>query len=355
MPLPPDTESDGGMTPAVASYPPKAAIVGEIKYIRDITFGEDREVWQSRDIGRSALFGGKCYYIFGDTFWTDRNNKFVKMVSSTIADVLDPADPFTTAYTTIDSEDNVEDFIKLTEEEKTLNNEQGIRTTLWCFGGIVETSPGFGWVWFEKGEENSESKECVPCGAGIAEVVIDKDTGLLRTIRAKELIFTGAEPRFGGFSTILEGDFIYLFAFYDSEIVLARVSRHRPSSRDAYEFWNGSEYVKELDTKGVLFNVQHGAIIKSTLFGPERPWVFVGCSRDIDSKVMVGASAQIEGPWELTAVCDAVGIDHCEGNMYCMYPHQWASDEANGELLVTWSEHWPGGVVAAKLRFEGGA
>ena len=74
------------------------------------------------------------------------------------------------------------------------------------------------------------------------------------------------------------------------------------------------------------------------------------CSR-ADSQVMVGASANLEGPWELTPVFKAYGLRY-ESWMYCIYPHQWAFDEADGEVLVTWSEHWPGNVIAARLRFE---
>ena len=342
-----NTQVEGGLIPAMATYPPKVTRIEVIDYLRDSS-----GIWQSRDIGRSCYFAGRYYYIFGDTFCKDQDNNFVGLVSNTIASVDDPMRPLITSYASTDSDGKFEAFIKTTEEEECSETHRGVRTTLWCFGGVVETSPEVGWAWFEKGEQQ-EGKN-TPCGGGIAQVVIDQETGRIRTVRAKELLFTQSEPRFGGFSIVLEGDFIYLFAFNDGEIVLARVSRHRPFVRDAYRFWNGSEYVRDMDTKGVLFNVQHGAIFKSTLFGPERPWVFVGCSRFPDSKVLVGAAARIEGPWELTAVCDAVGIEFPKGNMYCMYPHPWVFDETKGELMVTWSENWPGGVVAAKLKFDMG-
>ena len=59
-----------------------------------------------------------------------------------------------------------------------------------------------------------------------------------------------------------------------------------------------------------------------------------------------------QGPWKFTHIADAADIGGPEGYKYAMYPHPWAFEESDGELMVTWSEHWPGGVVAAKLTFE---
>ena len=71
---------------------------------------------------------------------------------------------------------------------------------------------------------------------------------------------------------------------------------------------------------------------------------------------MVGAATTLEGPWELFPVYTARPLDDGDeySYMYCIYPHDWAFDEEYGMLMVTWSEHWPGGVVAAKLTFKMG-
>ena len=68
--------------------------------------------------------------------------------------------------------------------------------------------------------------------------------------------------------------------------------------------------------------------------------------------IQIGAAAKVQGPFDLTAVCEAKGIDHDEKYKYCIYPHLFASNVPKRELMVTWSEHSPGGVIAAKLKFK---
>ena len=54
----------------------------------------------------------------------------------------------------------------------------------------------------------------------------------------------------------------------------------------------------------------------------------------------------------MTAVCTGRGIDVPDKYIYCVYPHPWVFGDNNGELFVTWSEQWPGGVIGAKIKFE---
>lgn len=68
--------------------------------------------------------------------------------------------------------------------------------------------------------------------------------------------------------------------------------------------------------------------------------------------VQIGAAERLEGPFDLTPICKATGINHDEKPKYCMYPHIFASNIPKRELVITWSEHPPGGVIAAKLKFQ---
>lgn len=91
------------------------------------------------------------------------------------------------------------------------------------------------------------------------------------------------------------------------------------------------------------------------MFAPELglKYVFIGVNSYGDSKINMGCSRSLEGPYEMFQIADATGIDQ-DGYMYCIYPHPWAFREEDGELMVSWSEHWPGGVIAAKLKFQQG-
>ncbi len=67
----------------------------------------------------------------------------------------------------------------------------------------------------------------------------------------------------------------------------------------------------------------------------------------------MAAAGRLEGPFEkLHVVCVAQRLLGPDGYRYCVYPHPWAFREEDGELLISWCEHWPGGVVAAKVSFE---
>ena len=105
----------------------------------------------------------------------------------------------------------------------------------------------------------------------------------------------------------------------------------------------------------VLHDVQHGAIVHTSLFG-NKPFLFVGVSRQANSMVQIGAATKIQGPFDLVAVCKAKGMVDNKGSKDCIYshiyPHLWASNVPKRELIVTWSESPPGGVLVAKLKFK---
>jgi hypothetical protein len=139
--------------------------------------------------------------------------------------------------------------------------------------------------------------------------------------------------------------------------MLAKVNVRWVLDRSRYTYWDGKEYQADIGkAKQVMEDVQHGAMYRSKLFEPNkgRDWVFVGCSRFGDSKVLMGVSANLEGPYTTVELMSAFSIIHMpeDSLRYCMYPHPWAFREEEGELMITWSEgSMNGGVVAVKVQF----
>ena len=140
--------------------------------------------------------------------------------------------------------------------------------------------------------------------------------------------------------------------------MLGRISTNGSCfDKTAYEFWNGNQYVKDASqAKAVFSNKGQGSIYRSDLFNPAvtgKKYVFVGNGVMAESMVIVGTACQLEGPWEFFNVCQATSAAQPNQWMYCIYPHPWAIDEKiKAELMVTWSEHYPGGILAAKLAFD---
>ena len=384
---------ESGVIVHPATYPPKVIDVTILGYVR-----ETNGIGYSRDIGRPVQLGGNDYIIFGDTFCKNQDGEFVGIVDNTATLIESRDNPLESTYPSIRPDGKVEPLIHWNAEEQRLFDENGTRTCLWPFSGIVEASPGVGWMWFEKSQISKNGGEDVitPFGIGLAMVVCDEENRQLRAIREKDMLFDTSEPRIGSFSTIVEGDFIYLFGQHERpkvndgevslvglkleetdleakktngsyeqmdehakeakepekelQVFLARVDKTQPFNRTAYRYWNGVEYVEGLwDAIPIFRDLQQGAIIKSTIWGPSRPWVFVGNDKTGSSQLLVGVAANIEGPWETKEVCTTYGIDYNTAFRYCMYPHQWASKEEDGELLVTVCEQWPGSLTQFSL------
>ena len=170
-------------------------------------------------------------------------------------------------------------------------------------------------------------------------------------------MFGPEEPRIGSFSTLAHGHFIYLWSNYKDSIILARTHRSVTVLPGAYTFWNGKgwvlDYTEAICVKAIEdAGITQGAIVRSTLFGRKKPFLLIGVDKFADSKIQLGVAEKVEGPWDIQVVGDATGIDKKDGYTYCIYPHLWSSNQEKGELTVTWSEQWPGGVVAAMIKFE---
>ena len=371
--------SDSGVIRFPATYPPKVTDVSVLDYVR-----ETNDIGYSRDIGRPVQFGDNNYILFGDTFCKNKDGEFVGIVDNTATMIKDKESPLESTYPSIRPDGKVEPLIHWNEEEQRLFDETGTRTCLWPFSGIVEVSPGVGWTWFEKCQISNDSGGNIvtPFGVGLAMVVCDDETGQLRTIREDGILFNNSEPRLGSFSTVIEGDFVYLFGQHERlkktdeevslgdlkieeghleakgtyehvedikesekelQVFLARVEKGRLSDRTAYTYWNGVEYISGLwEAVPIFRGLQQGAIVKSTLWDSLKPWILIGNDNTGSSQILMGVAANLEGPWETYEVCTAQGIDYGTDFRYCMYPHLWASNQEKGEIVVTVCEHWPG-------------
>ena len=235
---------------------------------------EERGNKYSRDQGTSFQLQGQWYYLFGDTFCYNSQGQYIKdIVCNGQAKISDITRPTLCRYDGFDSTGKSRIFIPLLADETNIPNS---RCTLWAFGGVVETSPGIAWLWAEKSVFNNSNGAGTYYGTVLAKVTADPATGCLSATRASGTIFSATEPRIGTISCVLEGDYVYLFGPSLSTI-LSRVQKDSVLDRRAYDFWNGTTWVKDYNNGAMLFkDMQHGHVFKSTIFGPGRPWVFIG-------------------------------------------------------------------------------
>ena len=337
-----DDEADIG--PAL--YPPileKTEILGYVK--------DKNGVKYSRDIGRSLILHHEVYFIFGDTSSKNSAGESVETVSNTIAYVEDRAKCLESEYLEIMDDGKVKPFIPLNKEEIRFEAEnKNARVRFRMIGGAVDTTI-FGIVWFQVWVEYDNGRRTY-LGIGYARLSAYSDSRLI-VDRLDGLIFESDEPIMGSFSALDHNDHVYLWSHRGEGIILARVDRRETASRDHYEFWDGDEWVRHWqDAQPVLQDMAHGAVIYTRLFGNDRPFVLVGVNTRGDSMVQIGAAAAVQGPFETTAIYKATGIDNDNEHKHFIYPHLFASNIPKRELMVTWSEQLPGGVIAAKFKFK---
>ena len=331
-----------------AIYPPVLDNMEILGYIKD-----KNGIGYPRDIGRSAIIHDEVFYIFGDTFCNNDAGESVGITSNTIAYVEDRAKPLESQYGEFSDNGMVKPFVPFSKKESLWEKESDTRarTIFRMFGGVVDMGV-LGVVWFQKlikWEDGHEEYR----GVGQARLSLYSDCRIIVT-RLPTLLFGPNEPRIGSFSTLFHEGHVYLWGDRpDGEIILARVNQFKTAFRQEYEYWSGNDWVPRWhEAVPVLHEVQHGAIIHTDLFGTKLPFVFVGVNKSADSMIQIGAASNVQGPFNLTAICQARGIDHDKEYKYCIYPHLFASNIPKRELFVTWSEHWPGGVIAAKLKFK---
>ena len=168
-------------------------------------------------------------------------------------------------------------------------------------------------------------------------------------------MFGPEEPRFGCLSAIKHGRHVYLYGqqFGGCKIILARVAEEDVETREAYEHWDGEGWkLNNWDDSATMWeDIPQASVFRSSLFGKQYPFVMVGVNKWCDNKIQVGVAPAPQGPWQIKDVGVAGPINVSNGHRYCIYGHPWAS-ECGKDLFVTWSETWPGGVVAAKLNFR---
>ncbi|KAI9759893.1 MAG: hypothetical protein M4579_002018 [Chaenotheca gracillima] len=324
----------------------------------------------SRDIGCSSVMRGTPVFLFGDTFCKDNFEQEACLADNSVSIVRDPTNPTMSEYFSLRYDGNVTPFLQ--SRSKLWNwippNEVGEngRVTCWTFGGIAHESPivGLGWCWYQESEMvdgllsarvylDQTSNRYL--GTRLAQVIWSQFDDMPHAAPIEDVYFGPDEPRLGTFGTLTEDGYIYLWGHYDDAVVLGRVGSRVADRREMYEVWDGIGYTPDLTRAEVVMNhMQHGAFWRSNMFRPgdDREYVFVGVRSWADSKILMGTAPRVEGPWDLRELCTAEPIDFPSPFLYCVFPHPWAFKDEDGELMVTWSEHRPGGVVAAKLTLE---
>ncbi|PGH32242.1 hypothetical protein GX50_04973 [[Emmonsia] crescens] len=339
-----------------AIFPPKVESVHVLGNVVDPAKGA-----HPRTVGRSSMLAGIPYYVFGQVASVSNDGYAFGAVPNAVSRALEPlTDPLLTTYVSVELNGFIHPFLGLTENEVKFEHETGLKVIISIQGGICEgkLGSGKGCVWFQK--LIREKKDGITIrsyyqGTGVAPVKVDGVTGELlnKRVCGETLLFKRHEPAFGTFCSAVDNQWYYLWGRYCADIYLARVSLLHPFEREYYQFWNGYSFTGDITMiSPVLTGYAHGTIYKTKLFGHTYEWAFVGSTDWEDCAVMMGAAKDPQGPFEITQIASGEKLHESGTFADCVYAHPWALKESLGEVLVSWREKWPGGIIGAKFQFQ---
>lgn len=90
------------------------------------------------------MINGNVYYLFSDAICRESKSNFVGAQSNSVAIVMDPKSPLSSASTSVQPDGMVKPLVSLTHKERHLQVGSNGRVTLQAIGCVLESSPGVG-------------------------------------------------------------------------------------------------------------------------------------------------------------------------------------------------------------------
>ncbi len=248
-----------------------------------------------RDGASSGRFGGRCLWTFGDTFLsvtTPWDGSHVATATGAWSgDVL----PLTLDQP-VDGDGVPAQLIPYTDEELEANTVDA--TNGWALwpGAVIDTGEPEALVLFQRIRriEGSgfEGLDLGTARISVDETVARRDPTYLFSRPLSPAV--GGEPLYGAGGVSVLGDTAYFFVCDRGDCRVARVPRARADERAAFEFFDGSSWVADIESAEVVLR---GASAVSVSWS-EHLGRYVGVSSRIFSNdVVIRTAPSVEGPW----------------------------------------------------------
>jgi len=297
-----------------------------------------------RDGGSTTLVAGKVLWLFGDTIFKPgyvavdgakyRSNTAALSIPATPLAVSEPLDANGTPY----------QAIPFTVAEQAYNDSTGKtddRIALWP-GGMVPEKNGKGLAFFLKIQIKPGILNYQPAGVGTAHFAAGKTTAQ----RDPNLLFSATEPQFS--RAFLYNGMVYLYGKLPTGSFLpygvARAPQKKATNRSAYQFWNGSAWVTDVNQAvAVMYGIPGSVTVSYNAY--LKTFIAIH-SQAFSDKVVFRTAASPEGPW--SSATDLFTGMPSSSNNYAGQEHPELAKN-NGKIIYV-SYFNPQGFLQGELR-----
>jgi len=321
------------------------SIVVQVQSTKDLGALSMPPALAGRDGGQSVLISGIIKWIFGDSFFTKKavdgmQYRTNTSTQSTVATPLATSEP-------LDANGVSPQFIPFTADEKKFNdstNDPTNRIGLWPTG-IVTNDNNNALVFFTK--LYLTTTKWTDYGIGIAHYT----PGQTNAIRNADLLFHYPEPNFQ--KPFIHNQYLYVYAQLRNKpgAGIGRAPVSSAENRSAYEFWDGSNWVKDINAAAVILDVLPGSVS----YNPYFKMLINVYDEPFNNTAFIRFANNPEGPWSKKQVLYVTPAPST-GNNYIINEHVELSKNNGKTITISYSHPLPaflaGEIRLVEINFE---
>lgn len=292
-----------------------------------------------RDGGATLQLGNRLLWMFGDTLVPNDTR-----VRSNTAALADASNPLMT-HDLLDANGRPYQFVPFTAEELAYNDKTGKpddRIAIWPTSAI--NYHGQGLVFSYKLHVKPGFLNYEFLGVTLALV----QPGQTQAQRLPGLLFTYPEPDFVC-AQVYQGD-VYVYGSNhstDNANVVARVPLDQATNRKAYTFWNGQDWVSDVNQAKPVLTQIPGAVTVS--YNDYLGQFLVTHSRPLSPDILMRTGPSFIGPWSDPIVAFRGLPPSSDGTDYAGIEHPEMAKNGGRTIYVSYFNTT--GFLAGDLRF----
>jgi hypothetical protein len=311
-----------------------------------------------RDGASSGVIDGQLLWTFGDTFVSMTTPVDGSNVVTATGAWSTPADPLVLEQP-VDDHGIPSQLIPYTDAELEANRLSAINGWALWPGAVIDTGGPDLLVLFQR-IKRTDGSGFDGVGLGTAriaphETVARRDPDDLFSRPMPPA--TGGDPLYGTGGVSVIGETVYFFACEIGGCRVGRTPRARADERAAFEFYDGTAWVADIDAAVVV--IRNVGAATSVTYNAHLGRFLSVTSRAFSNDVVLRTAEHVEGPWPTTGVTIAPSdggiLAAGEGNDYLAQEHVALSAADGTEIVISYARplgSFRGEVRLARITLE---